>query len=75
MKTSGSFRPRSVDLMRTGSRAAMVETLVRTLKALDSLDGLKMLVPEATFNPLDRLRSAKVRQRARQLRRAERGAR
>lgn len=61
--------------MRTGSRAAMVETLVRTLKALDPLDGLKMLVPEATFNPLDRLRSAKVRQRARQLRRAERCAR
>jgi hypothetical protein len=29
-----------------------VETLLRTLKALDALDGIEMLVPEATVNPL-----------------------
>ena len=43
-----------------------VETLVRVLKALDFLQGIDMLVPEITVNPLELLRRAKApRQRAR----------
>jgi transcriptional regulator with XRE-family HTH domain len=47
-------------------RGSTVETLLRTLKALDSLEGIRMLAPEATVNPLNLLRHAKVRQRVRQ---------
>ncbi len=46
-------------------RGSTVETLLRTLKALDSLEGLKMLAPEATVSPLALLRHAKTRQRVR----------
>jgi transcriptional regulator with XRE-family HTH domain len=35
-----------------GGHGSTVETLLRTLKALDALDGIEMLVPEATVNPL-----------------------
>lgn len=43
-----------------------VETLVRVLKALDFLQGIDMLAPEITVNPLELLRRAKApRQRAR----------
>lgn len=37
-----------------------VETLVRVLKALDFLQGIDMLVPEITVNPLELLRRAKA---------------
>ena len=47
-------------------RGSTVETLLRTLKALDSLEGINMLAPEATVNPLELLRNAKRRQRVRQ---------
>jgi transcriptional regulator with XRE-family HTH domain len=47
-------------------RGSTVETLLRTLKALDSLEGINMLAPEATVNPLELLRHAKRRQRVRQ---------
>jgi transcriptional regulator with XRE-family HTH domain len=47
-------------------RGSTVETLLRTLKALDSLEGINRLVPEATVNPLELLRNAKRRQRVRQ---------
>lgn len=49
-------------------RGSTVETLLRTLKALDSLDGLRILVPDATVSPLALLRQATVRQRARRSR-------
>ena len=35
-----------------GGHGSTVETLLRALKALDSLDGIEMLVPEPTVNPL-----------------------
>ena len=51
-------------------RGSTVETLLRTLKALDSLEGLRMLAPDATVSPLALLRHAKVRQRVRRSRKA-----
>jgi transcriptional regulator with XRE-family HTH domain len=51
-------------------RGSTVETLLRVLKALDSLDALKMLAPEATVSPLTLLHHAKVRQRVRQSKKA-----
>ncbi len=46
-------------------RGSTVESLLRVLKALDSLEGIEMLAPKPTVNPLNLLRNAKVRQRAR----------
>ena len=46
-------------------RGSTVETLLRVLKALDYLQGLDLLVPEATINPLLLLRQSKTPQRAR----------
>ena len=46
-------------------RGSTVETLLRVLKALDSLQGIDLLAPEATVNPLDLLRQPKLPQRAR----------
>jgi transcriptional regulator with XRE-family HTH domain len=45
-----------------------VETLLRTLKALDYLQGINMLAPEASVNPLDLLRQSKLPQRVRRAR-------
>jgi transcriptional regulator with XRE-family HTH domain len=42
-----------------------VETLVRTLKALDSLAGIELLAPEPSVDPLAMLRSSKPPQRVR----------
>jgi transcriptional regulator with XRE-family HTH domain len=42
-----------------------VETMLRTLKALDYLQGIDMLAPEASVNPLDLLRQSKSPQRVR----------
>lgn len=44
-------------------RGSTVQTLVRTLKALNYLEGIEMLAPEPTVNPLALLRSTKPRQR------------
>jgi len=49
-------------------RGSTVETLLRTLKALDSLQGIEMLAPDVTVNPLALLRSAKAPQRVRRSR-------
>lgn len=46
-------------------RGSTVETLLRVLKALDYLDGLDMLAPEASVNPLELLRQPKPPQRVR----------
>jgi transcriptional regulator with XRE-family HTH domain len=46
-------------------RGSTVETLLRVLKALDYLQGLDMLAPEASVNPLDLLRQHKPPQRVR----------
>jgi transcriptional regulator with XRE-family HTH domain len=46
-------------------RGSTVETLMRVLKALDYLQGIDMLAPEISVNPLDLLRQPKAPQRAR----------
>jgi transcriptional regulator with XRE-family HTH domain len=47
-------------------RGSSVETLVRVLKALDSLDGLRLLVPRSSVSPLALLRhSGAARRRVR----------
>jgi len=49
-----------------GGRGSSVETLVRVLKALDSLDGLHLLAPAPSVSPLALLRHAgAVRRRVR----------
>src|ERR1035437_2987773 len=46
-----------------------VETLLRTLKALGYVQGIEMLAPEATVDPLALLHTAKPQQRVRRPRR------
>lgn len=48
-------------------RGSTVETLLRVLKALDHLQGLDMLAPEISVNPLDLLRQPKAPQRVRRV--------
>jgi transcriptional regulator with XRE-family HTH domain len=56
-------------------RGSTVETLLRVLKALDYLQGLDLLAPEISVNPLDLLRQSKSRTRAPQrVRRASKPA-
>jgi len=54
-------------------RGSNVETLLRTLKALDSLEGIEMLAPDVTVNPLALLHSAKTQQRVRRSRTQKKG--
>ena len=49
-------------------RGSTVETLLRTLKALHSLQGIEMLAPDVTVNPLALLHSARAPQRVRRSR-------
>ena len=44
-------------------RGSSIETLVRVLKALDSLDGLRLLAPKPTISPLALLRHSKTPRR------------
>jgi len=46
-------------------RGSTIETLVRVLKALDYLEGIEMIAPESSVNPLELLRQNKTPQRAR----------
>lgn len=46
-------------------RGSTVETMLRVLKALDSLAGLDLIVPKPTVSPLAMLRHAKARRRVR----------
>ena len=46
-------------------RGSTVESLLRVLKALDSLEGLELLAPKLSVSPLALLRSLKTRQRVR----------
>jgi transcriptional regulator with XRE-family HTH domain len=48
-----------------GGRGSTVETLLRTLKALGFLQGIEMLVPEVTVDPLALLHASKPPQRVR----------
>lgn len=47
-------------------RGSTIESFLRVLKALDSLDGLELLAPTPSISPLALLRSSKPRQRVRQ---------
>ena len=46
-------------------RGSTLETLLRTLRALDYVKGIEMLAPEPTINPLAMLRTPKPPQRVR----------
>jgi transcriptional regulator with XRE-family HTH domain len=48
-------------------RGSTIETLVRVLKALDYLEGIEMIAPESSVNPLELLRHTKMPQRARRV--------
>lgn len=51
-------------------RGSSVKTLLRILKALNYLEGIEMLAPEPTVNPLALLRTKTLPQRARHRRSA-----
>ena len=71
---------KNLDQRSTAEEAGISEKALRNLEAgrgstvetlfLDSLEGLKMLAPDATVSPLALLRHAKVRQRVRRSRKA-----
>lgn len=44
-------------------RGSTIETLVRVLKALDSLDGLRLLAPKPSVSPLALLRHSETARR------------
>ena len=48
-----------------GGRGSSVKTLVRTLKALNYLEGIEILAPEPTVNPLALLKTKRLPARAR----------
>jgi len=48
-------------------RGSTVESLLRVLRALDSLDGLQLLAPKPAISPLAVLRSSRTQQRQRVL--------
>jgi transcriptional regulator with XRE-family HTH domain len=50
--------------LETG-RGSSMATLLRVLKALNSLEGIEMLAPQPSVNPLALLRSSKARKRVR----------
>jgi transcriptional regulator with XRE-family HTH domain len=52
-----------------------VETLLRTLKALDSLEGIEMLAPEPSIDPVAMLHVSKPLQRVRRPRKLRRTGR
>lgn len=55
-------------------RGSSLESLLRVLKALDSLDGIEMLAPRPSVNPIALLRSPQMRRRARHPRERQRQA-
>jgi transcriptional regulator with XRE-family HTH domain len=48
-----------------GGHGSSVETLLRVLKALDFLEGIEMLAPQPTVNPLALVRRSRPQQRVR----------
>jgi transcriptional regulator with XRE-family HTH domain len=46
-------------------RGSSVESLLRVLKALDSLEGIEMLAPKPSVNPIALLHSTEARRRVR----------
>lgn len=58
-----------------GGRGSTVETLLRTLRALDHLEGIETLAPEITVDPLALIDSPKPQRRVRRKRSEGKGAR
>lgn len=54
-------------------RGSSVKTLVRTLKALNYLEGIEILAPEPTVNPLALLKTKRLPMRARHPRKSQLG--
>ena len=54
-------------------RGSTVETLLRTLKALHALEGIEMLAPEVTVDPLALLHNSKPPRRVRRPRKPREG--
>ena len=54
-------------------RGSSLQTLLRTLKALDYLEGIEMLAPQPTVNPLALLKTKSPPQRVRHPRSARQG--
>lgn len=54
-------------------RGSTIETLLRTLKALGSLEGIEMLAPDVTVDPLALLHSPKPPRRVRRSRTQKKG--
>lgn len=54
-------------------RGSSLQTLLRTLKALDYLEGIAMLAPQPTVNPLALLKTKSPPQRVRHARSARQG--
>ena len=52
-------------------RGSSVKTLLRTLKALNYLEGIEILAPEPTVNPLALLKSKRLPARARHSRKQQ----
>ena len=55
-------------------RGSSVESLLRVLKALDSLEGIEMLAPKPSVNPIALLHSTEARRRVRHSRVRQRQA-
>ena len=53
-------------------RGSSLKTLVRTLKALNYLEGIEILAPEPTVNPLALLKTKRLPERARRPRKPRR---
>jgi transcriptional regulator with XRE-family HTH domain len=51
-------------------RGSSVKTLVRTLKALNYLEGIEILAPEPTISPLALLKTKRLPERARRARKS-----
>lgn len=58
---------RALRNLESGS-GSTVETLIRTLKAMDMLQGIETLAPEATIDPVALLHTSKLPQRVRRAR-------
>ncbi len=55
-------------------RGSTVESMLRVLKALDSLSGLQLIAPAPSISPLALLRHTRVRRRVRRSRKESRAA-
>ena len=69
----GGISLRALSKLENG-QGSTLETLLRTLRALDYVKGIEMLAPQPTVNPLALLNNAHPPQRVRRSRKAGAGA-